>query len=326
MIRRQLLMSGAALLAAGCAHEIQSPLTPPPSFAGPRIEGDWFVSFDGARLGFSKWEAEGEPWAVIVGLHGMNDYAQGFWLAGPAWARAGITTYAYDQRGYGRSPERGIWAGKDLIVEDVRTMVEVARRRHPKAIIAVAGVSMGGAAAIAAFASDNPPGADRLILLSPAVWGWSTQSLPARTSLWVAGKAAPSWEIDPPRFVTHGRTPTDNLEELRRMSHDPLMLYGARVDTLYGMMDLMQTAWLGTGRLKVPTLYLYGYEDHIIPRHAAVTAAARLKPTDKTGFYRDGYHLLLSDKQAWRVWEDVEGFIRNPAAPLVSGVVPIPAE
>ena len=39
----------------------------------------------------------------------------------------GVATIAYDQRGFGRSPQRGIWPGKDLMVEDLRTVVALAR-------------------------------------------------------------------------------------------------------------------------------------------------------------------------------------------------------
>jgi acylglycerol lipase len=108
------------------------------------------------------------------------------------------------------------------------------------------------------------------------------------------------------------------------MGRDPLMLWGARTDVLYGIVDMMQSAWENTGKIKVPTEYLYGYKDEVIPHISAFHAAAALKPTDKTGYYRDGYHLLLVDNQRERVIRDVEGFLRSPDAPLVSGVAPIP--
>ena len=185
MRRRGLLASlGALPFAAACAPLLQKAMTPDPAFAGPRFEGDRFVSFDGARLGLTTWEADGEPWAVIVGLHGMDDYANAFHMAAPWWAEQGIATYAFDQRGFGRSPQRGVWPGEDLMAEDLRTACAVARKRHPKAILAVAGESMGGAVAIAAFASDRPPDADRLILLSPAVWGFSQQPVTYNVMLW----------------------------------------------------------------------------------------------------------------------------------------------
>jgi alpha-beta hydrolase superfamily lysophospholipase len=41
----------------------------------------------------------------------MNDYAEAFTLAAPIWAEEGITTYAIDQRGFGRSPAGASGAG-----------------------------------------------------------------------------------------------------------------------------------------------------------------------------------------------------------------------
>ena len=204
--RRAVLgLLGAAGLTA-CAPTVQLAGHPEQGFSGPRFAGDRFISFDGTALGLTTWPstrsvlvhmdgshapggvapwvASTEPWAVIVGLHGMNSYARSFRLAAPYWAAQGITTYAYDQRGFGRSPHRGVWAADEVFTEDLRTAVALARQAHPDAVIAVAGESMGGAVAIEAFASSRPPQADRLILLSPAVWGWSSQPLPYLTSLW----------------------------------------------------------------------------------------------------------------------------------------------
>ncbi len=92
MIRRVLALVSLCLSLGACAPVIQHALTPQPGFQGARLEKDAFVSFDGARLGLSAWDAKGgEPSVVIVGLNGMNDWAQGFWTAAPWWAEQGIT-------------------------------------------------------------------------------------------------------------------------------------------------------------------------------------------------------------------------------------------
>ena len=130
MNRRLFLLSCAAL--GGCAPmALQSPLTPETGFAGPSFDGDWFVSFDGARLGATSWPAVGETRVAVVALHGMNDYANAFHLAAPDWAGRGIATYAFDQRGFGRSVSRGIWAGRELMSEDLRVFVGLVKARHP---------------------------------------------------------------------------------------------------------------------------------------------------------------------------------------------------
>ena len=314
-----------ALLASACAPGLQQAQRPPAQFSGPRLEPNVFVSFDGARLGLTRWDAQGgAPWAVIVGVHGMDDYANAFHLAAPDWAKRGITTLAYDQRGFGRSPERGRWAPEALSTEDLRTLVALARAQYPKAIVAVAGESLGGAVAIEAFASNRPPAADRLILLAPAVWGWSRQPASYTAMLWLADHLDPGWVLTPPRFVTNKIYPSDNTAEMIAMGRDPLMIWGARVDALYGLVGAMQEAWREAGAVKVPTLYLYGAKDQIIPKRAAFEAAARLPAGDRTAYYANGWHLLLRDLQAPKVWADVAAFVRDPATALPSGAPPIP--
>jgi alpha-beta hydrolase superfamily lysophospholipase len=328
-VRLAVLLAAFGLLAA-CAPTLQHAGRPEAGFTGPRLGRSDFVSFDGARLGLTEWDARGpggepeKPWAVIVGVHGMNDYANAFHMAARWWATQGVTTLAYDQRGFGRSPQRGIWAPDALTTEDLRTIVALARQRWPRAVIAVAGESLGGAVAIEAFASDRPPMADRLVLLSPAVWGWTSQPLSYRAALWLAAHAAPAKVFTPPSWLTEHISPSDNRAELIAMGADPLMIWGARSDALYGLVTTMQRAHDGVANLRVPTLYLYGAHDEIIPKGAAESAVRRLPATARTGWYRDGWHLLMRDEEGPRVWRDVLAFVGDPAAPLPSGAPAIP--
>jgi alpha-beta hydrolase superfamily lysophospholipase len=323
-MNRRLLLAGLLGVSA-CAPLSQHALVPPGGFGGPRLEPDALVSFDGATLPMTVWPAlGGEPWAVIVGLHGMNDYAEAFSLAAPYWAKDGITTYAYDQRGFGRGPQKGVWGGEALMQEDLRTAVALARQVHPKAIIAVVGESMGGAVAITAFASDRPPAADRLILTAPAVWGWSAQPIPYRAALWLGAHLRPGYPLGTPIWVARRVHASDNIEILRKMGRDPNMIFDTRIDAIYGLVSLMQHAREDVRDVKAPTLYLYGAHDELIPKHAAFYAAAQLKPTDRSAYYAHGWHLLTRDLQARKVWDDVEAFIRAPQAPLPSGAPKIP--
>jgi acylglycerol lipase len=312
------------LCLAACAPTLQHAGKPGLAFSGPRLEADHVVSFDGARLGLSRWAAHGEPWAVIVGVHGMNDYANAFHLAARYWAGEGITTLAYDQRGFGRSPRRGIWAPDDLRTEDLRTVVALARQAYPRALIAVAGESLGGAVAIEAFASDRPPTADRLILLAPAVWGWRTQPLTYRVALWIAAHTLPGKVFEPPASLVRAVSPTDNRAEMFIMGYDQNMVWGARPDALYGLVTTMDHAWRDVGGLRVPTLYLYGARDRIVPRNATNSAVRRLPSGDRSACYAEGHHLLLRDEQALNVWRDAEAFLRDPGAPLPSAAPPLP--
>jgi alpha-beta hydrolase superfamily lysophospholipase len=323
-MRRAFLLTILLVLSA-CAPTVQRAMVAPAAYAGPHFDVDAhrFYSFDGAPLGLSSWRPEGEPWAVIVGAHGMNDYGEAFYLAGPWWAKQGIATYAYDARGHGRSPDRGIWGGARLLTEDLRTAVRVARRAHPGAVIAVVGDSMGGATAIAAFASDDPPPADRLVLVAPAVWGWSTLPRSYAATLWVGAHTLPYRAVTPPKGVQRRITPSDNTEMLRKIGRDRNMIFQTRIDAVYGLVGLMERASDGAGRLGVPTAFLYGAKDQIIPRASALRAARQLPSGARTAVYPQGYHMLLRDLQAETVWKDIAAFLRDPAGPFPSGASPL---
>jgi alpha-beta hydrolase superfamily lysophospholipase len=102
------------------------------------------------------------------------------------------------------------------------------------------------------------------------------------------------------------------------------MTWGVRSDALYGLVSTMDRAALAIGKASLPTLYLYGAHDQIIPKEAALPAAARLKPIDRSAYYAKGWHLMMRDKQGPVVWGDILTFIRDPAAPLPSGAPKIP--
>lgn len=326
-MRRRSFLAGAPLLLSACAPLVQSAGRPGPGFAGPRLEADRLVAHDGTRLGLTVWPVAGdaEPWAVIVGVHGMNDYAEAFTLAAPIWAEAGVTTYAYDQRGFGRSPQRGIWGGTELMIEDLRTACALVRARHPGAVLAVVGESMGGAVAIAAFGSERPPDTDRLILSAPAVWGWDSQPLLYKSSLWLGAHTFGAWAATPPRLFTRGIIACDNIEHLQRMREDRNLLFQTRIDAVYGLVGLMQRAAVGVKAIKrpPPVFYAYGMNDLIIKEEPTLVAARQLRPGDRSAHYARGYHMLTRDLQGPVVSRDMLSFIRDPAAPLPSGALPI---
>jgi alpha-beta hydrolase superfamily lysophospholipase len=302
-------------LLSACLPAVQQAQPLPTAFSGPRFEADRFISFDGTALGLSSWApAEGEPWAVVIGLHGMNDYGQTFAMAGPWWAERGIATYAYDQRGFGRSPQRGVWGGEKLLTADLAAAIDAARRKHPNANIAVVGESMGAATALAAFGSQAPPRADRLVILAPAVWGWSNLPLAYRATLWLGAHTAPRRPVTAPRRVVRRIQPSDNVAMLQALGRDKNMIFETRIDALYGLVRLMERAFQRIERAPPQTLMLTGAKDQIIPRRSLERAAERLPAGVRRIDYPNGYHMLLRDLQAEVVWGDILTFLKDPAA------------
>lgn len=327
-MNRALPVIFAALALVACATPaVQPPLTPPPGFAGPSLQADALIMDDGASLPLTRWTptSGAAPDVVVVALHGVNDSRAAFRLAAAWWAEQGIETWAYDQRGFGGAPGKGVWAGEDRLVQDLRVAVDLARATHPDAVIAVAGESMGGAISISAFGSDRPPAADRLILLAPAVWGWSSQEPLNRISLQLTARLIGDRSVQPPEWIARDRMASDNRIELLRTGRDPASVLTTRFDALYGLVDLMESASFRLERVRAPTLMLYGARDNLVPKKAVRLALERSgdRPDLLTGYYPDGWHLLNRDFQAGRVYADVASWLRAPDAVLPSGVGPI---
>jgi alpha-beta hydrolase superfamily lysophospholipase len=303
----------------------------PAALVKPGFSDAWFTSFDGAKLGLNVWrpaeqlgDAGSDPNLVIIAVHGMNDYAAAFNAAGKWWASHGATVYAYDQRSFGRSPGWMVWPEPELMRRDLKTAVEVARRENPGARVVVVGESMGAAVAATAFAEPDPPPADALILSGPGFRGWGDLPALYSVSLWLSAHVRPGWIVVPPKGVHI--TATDNNDKLREMWYDPHVQKTNRIDSVYGVVSIMEDADKAVADLPstVPTLMLYGANDQVIPAAGVKRAVRNLPAHVRTAYYAKGYHMLMNDKQAETVWRDILTFAEDPAAPLPSKALPIP--
>jgi cephalosporin-C deacetylase-like acetyl esterase len=129
------------LVLAACAEHLAPP--------GPRImqaavADGAFVMPDGMRLPYRTWLPEGEPAAIILALHGMNDSRDAWEYPAPDFAKAGFAVFAPDQRGFGATASRGLWAAvQALSIQHPRINFPISNQPHylltkPK------GVSGGG--------------------------------------------------------------------------------------------------------------------------------------------------------------------------------------
>jgi alpha-beta hydrolase superfamily lysophospholipase len=296
-----------ALLLQGCVAER---LAPGPGPTTPRfVDASHWQAADGFTLAFSEWRASGSS-TVIVALHGMNDYGRFITDAATYWQARGITTYAFDQRGFGRTEGNGRWPGHDVMAADAATFVGLVRARHPGARVLLLGESMGGAVATLTAARSGPQGVDGLILVSPAYWGWSNLDFVKRAGLWVMMQLAPG-----ARLTGRGLDikPSDNQKILVALGQDPFVIKATRVDATHGLVDLMDAAWKEAPQVKVPTLVLCADGDQVVPSGPIRQAAASMQGPSQVICYPDGHHMLLRDLNAERTWREVEAFAARTA-------------
>ena len=307
-----------ALLLAGCAPRLAPPgpgALGPPTLQIEALGMEAFLTADGLSLPLAVWRPDGPVKAAVLALHGFNDYAEAFAMPGPWLAAHGIAVYAYDQRGFGRSATPGLWAGSDALALDFRTGLRLVAARHRGVPVYALGESMGAAVVLAALADDPPPGLDGVVLVAPAVRGRAAMPAYQRVALWLATHTVPWLHLSPEGLDI---LPSDNREMLRAFSADPLVIKGSRVDTLWGLVDLMDRGLDAAPRLRPRALLLYGRRDEVIPPPGMHLLLERLPGAALTiALYPEGYHMLLRDRQREVVWRDLAAWIDG--APLPSG-------
>jgi len=307
-----------AMAVSACAPVV---MAPGPRLMEPALDAESFTAADGAVLPLRAWVPKsGQPHAVILALHGFNDYGRFFDAPGTWLAEQGIASYAYDQRGFGGAPGRGLWPGTEALTADVWEVAAALRAANPDVPLVLLGESMGGTVAMVATTGAEPPPVDGLILVAPAVWARATMPWYQTAALWVASRTVP-WLRVTGRGL--GRVPSDNVPMLKALSADPLVIKETRIDAIHGLVDLMDAALEAAPRLSVPMLVLYGQRDEIIPKAPTRRMLASLPPAalerHRVAIYESGYHMLLRDLQADVVWRDIVHWVVDPAAPLPSG-------
>ena len=286
----------------------------------PGLGSGSVVMPDGYVLPIKTWQPADEPSAVVLGIHGFNDYSNAFDTVGPAFAQDSIITYAIDQRGFGATDQRGIWAGHDTMQSDLLATVNLLCEKHAGLPVFVLGESMGGAVVISASQQLVDTCVSGVMLSAPAVWGW---------------QAMPWWQTLPLRLLAHtvpeltltgedlDIDPSDNYEMLRALGRDPLIIKETRVDAIYGLTDLMELALNNGGSISLPTLILYGEHDEIITPEPFCTWLNSLPNKYESRWrlvlYADGYHMLSRDLQGDVVIRDMRAWLRDQNAPLPSG-------
>jgi alpha-beta hydrolase superfamily lysophospholipase len=313
--RRAALLAG--LLLAGCATTAVLPARPP---ALPSMTLNAIYTPDGADLPLRTFLPAEPPRAAIVALHGFNDYSNAFSEAGLYFIKHGIALYAYDQRGFGDAPARGRWVGQRQLADDLYLAIDLVHQRHPGVPVFVIGDSMGGAIAMVALSAPAHPPVDGAILIAPAVRGRDTLTALQRGVLSVMDSTFPWFEVTGQGLRV---VPSDNITMLRQLADDPLIIKHTRVDTLRGLVDLMDDASAAAPALTVPTLVQAGERDEIVTPVPTCLMLARLprRPPGAWRFvlYPRGYHMLIRDREGEMVLADMARWIADRGAALPSG-------
>jgi alpha-beta hydrolase superfamily lysophospholipase len=136
-----------------------------------------FTGAAGAEIAGFRWSDNAlTPHAVLVVAHGMGEHARRYIAPLQSLIDAGWAIYAEDHRGHGLTAggreALGDFGetGPELIVEDLRRLVSLARAEHPDLPLVLLGHSLGSMFG-QAFVFDHSRAIDGLVLSGTAAFG-----------------------------------------------------------------------------------------------------------------------------------------------------------
>jgi alpha-beta hydrolase superfamily lysophospholipase len=214
------------------------------------------------RVVVHEWPCAHARYVAVI-AHGYGEHAARYAHVADHLVRHGAAVYAPDHLGHGRSEgERALVERVDDLVDDLAAVVGSARDRHPGLPVVLIGHSMGGIVATR-FAQRHAGQLAALVLSGPAIGG-----SPAIEVL-LTMDPIPEVPIDPSAL---SRDPDVG----RRYAEDPLVWHGPfRRATLEAMVAGVRA--IGDGpALALPTLWLHGEDDPLVPMAETRAAVERL--------------------------------------------------
>ena len=274
-----------------------------------------FRTADDTELFYRHYSAENEKARLIV-AHGLGEHSGRYENIVPGLLAAGITIWAPDHRGHGRSGgKRGHVVRFNQYIDDLNGLVTMAREDLPAGRkCGLLGHSMGGLIATC-YAQKHVDSIDALILSSPAL------------GMVVEVPAVKQWLARLTSTLLPGLSMGNELDATK-ISHDPEVVQSYQNDPLVHdrvsarwfteFLAAMQSANDNAGAIQAPVLMQVAGDDHLVSAPGSKQFFDRLTMADKTfqryeGLYHEIYNAPADQRK--RVVNDLVAWIgeRMPA-------------
>lgn len=258
----------------------------------PDVPGDWgqmqsiagivaateeLITEDTCKLFLRSWKTDSSQ--VLLILHGLGGHSGWYIDIGNVLSSRGITVYAMEHRGFGRSG--GLPGHIDdyhTYVEDIRFVVAEIRKRHPGAAVYVLGHSMGGIFATY-FAAKYGSMLTGVLFLNPWIEDTSSISLLTILGIFLGGifKSKRYWLL-----AGGSETMTTNAEAAQMLQADS---FWRRSETASFLVQIlfMRLGVLGKAKhVTIPALIMQAEADKAVVVSAAHKFYQALASSDKT--------------------------------------------
>lgn len=259
---------------------------------------EWtYEGFDGGDRVARSWVND-EPRYVALLCHGYGEHIGRYEHVADRLVAHGAIVHGVDHRGHGKSAgERVLIEDFEPVVEDFHVLDLAVRAQSPGLPVVLIGHSMGGMIA-ARYGQVHGDTLDALVLSGPVLGSWAV--LPQLLAL----EEIPDTPID---VSTLSRDEAVGVA----YAEDSLVWHGPfKRPTLQALSDTLDRIRDGGALGQLPTLWVHGEEDQLVPIEASRKGIEEIKGWR---FRRETYpgarHEIFNETNRDQVLDDVTGFI-----------------
>lgn len=263
------------------------------------------------------WQVNEHEGAIIIAIHGYNDYSESFQIPATFLTKYKISTISFDLRGFGMNEDRGSWFPLSVHIDDVTFFVKEIRKNHPKKKIFLLGESMGGAIVASTVIKNKNLQINGVILVAPAIWNFSEMNPIKKIFLNVISTLLPNLKLDGGDFVKV--TACNNIEVLKALAKDKYFIHKPNLKSLNGIVELMDESYKYTkeflNQLPYRTLIILPIKDEIVPRKPLTKLLNDKKDSIKNNItlaiFKNNYHMILRDLESETITKFLANWINN---------------
>ncbi len=259
-------------------------------------------TFDGSEgtVFYRRWAPQKAAERIVVLVHGYAEHGGRYAHVADRLTRSQAVVYAPDHIGHGKSDgERALITDFEHVVDDLRSLVELARKRAGGVPLVMIGHSMGGLLT-ARYAERYPETVAGIGFLGAVIgdWNWAREVL-----------ALPELPQEPSDPGGMSRDP----ETVKSYAEDPLVYHGGyKRPLLEAEVVALDRFNEEIDRLTMPVLFLHGEADPFVPAETSVRAAEAMPSKEKTiKIYPGARHELVNELNRDEVIEDIVAFVES---------------
>ena len=275
-----------------------------------------FEGLGGLKIAMRSWQPEGAARGIMILIHGFNSHSGYFVWAAEQFAANQFATYALDHRGRGKSEGERFYVDKfSDWLDDVDTLVGIARSENPGLPVYLLGHSVGGVIA-SSYTYEHQAEVAGLICESFAF----DVGLPQLAQLALEGASylIPHLPVYSLKNEIFSRDPA----VVEQMNNDPLIKNEKQpAETAAEVLKAAARLKENMPKIQVPVFIIHGTDDKATRFQGSQYFYDNVGSKDKTlKLYEGGYHDLLNDLDKETVMADILAWVneRVPATTAAS--------